>query len=250
MALSSRGIWALGLSLAGVAYLVGPSLGQGQQQADVAVRKAGNSGTAATATGPKPPVPPLIGTIDMDVIFKNYEKVKASQKDFHDAMQVRRAELMKIENEARNEAEMMSKMTPGTEDYRKRENHITELKARMEAGREQAEREFTLKNAEMVATWYKEIQAMVARVAQWRGMTYVVQVSSAPINGTEPNSVIAAINRPVVYADPRNDITHDVVHYLNRMYKATAGPAAATPKAGGRALGAGGASESARPGEN
>jgi hypothetical protein len=29
----------------------------------------------------------------------------------------------------------------------------------------------------------------------------------------------------VIYADPSNDITNDVVYNLNRMYKATGGPA-------------------------
>jgi outer membrane protein len=175
----------------------------------------------------------VIGTIDLDVVFKNYEKVKASNKEFNEAMKVRRAELMKLESEGRQEAEMMQKLTPGTEDYRKRENRLTQLKAQMEAGRESAEREFALRQAETMATLYKEVQAMVARVAVWRKMTYVVQVSNAPITGTDPNSVMAAINRTMVYADPSNDITNDVVMYLNHYYKAVANPSP-TPKATNR----------------
>jgi outer membrane protein len=241
MVLSTRGIWALGLSLAGAAYLVGPSLGQQQQQADTGVRKTSNP--TGPATGPPTPVPPVIGSIDLDFVFKNYEKVKASNKEFNEAMKLRRAELMKIESDARQEAEMMQKLTPGTEDYRKRENRITQLKAQMEAGREQAEREFTLKQAETMATLYKEVQAMVARVAVWRKMNYVVQVSNAPISGSDPNSVMAGINRTMVYADPRNDISNDVVLYLNRMYQAVANPAP-TPKAANRPAGA------AQPAEN
>jgi outer membrane protein len=229
MAVSSRGILAIGLSLAGLAYLVAPSLGQ-PQQGDAGVRKAANPNPAPA--GPKPPIAPVIGTVDLDVIFKNYDKVKVTNKDFNSAVAVRRGELMKLENEMRQEAEMMKNMNPGTDDFRKHENKITELKAKGEAQRESAEREFTLRKAETMATLYKETQAMVARVAQWRGMTYIVKVSSQPITGNDPNSVLAAISEPMVYADPRNDITNDVVHYLNRMYQATAGarpPAAAAP---------------------
>jgi outer membrane protein len=228
MVVSSRGIVALGLSLAGVAYLAAPSIGQAQQQADSGVRKAANPST--TASGPKAPaaIAPVIGTIDLDVVLKNYDKVKATSKEFNAAMMLRRGELQKIEAEARQEAEYLSKLSPGTDDYRKRENRITELRAKMEAGREQAEREFSLRQAETFATLYKEIQAMVARVAQWRGMTYVMRVSNAPPSGTEPNSVLAALNNTMVYADPRNDITNDVVYYLNRTYQATAAPAPTT----------------------
>ena len=142
---------------------------------------------------------------------------------------------MKIESEARQEVEMMKKLTPGTEDYKKHENTITELKAKMEAGREQAEREFTLREAETMATLYKEIQGMTARVGQVAGDELHREESRtrtsrqrAPIRTRSwPRSA-----DPVVYADPRNDITNDVVYYLNQMYEATAkNPAARTPKA-------------------
>ena len=68
----------------------------------------------------------------------------------------------------------MKKLNPGSEDYRKHENRITELKAKMEASKEQAEREITLRQAETMATLYKEIQAYAKWVAQHRGITHVM----------------------------------------------------------------------------
>lgn len=226
MAISARAILTTGLSSVGLALLVGPSLGQ---QPDAGVRRT-NSTAAAT---PAAPIPPVIGTIDMDRVFKEYEKVKVSSEEFKAAAQARKAELVKIQGEAQAEAEMLAKLTPGTEDFKKHENRVTELKARFEAGREQAERDFASREAEAMATLYKEIQAMVARVAQWRKMTYIVKVSNQPISGSNPNSVMAAMANTMVYADPRNDVTSDVIYNLNRLYKATGGstarPAAGTP---------------------
>ncbi len=69
-----------------------------------------------------------------------------------------------------------------------------------------------MRQAEAMATLYKEIQEMVKRIAQWRKMNYVVKVSNQPITGTDPNSVMAAISSTLVYADPRNDITNDVIY--------------------------------------
>jgi outer membrane protein len=224
--------------------MVAPSLGQ-PQQGDAGVRTASNPNPAPA--GPKPPIAPIIGTVDLDVVFKNYDKVKVTNKDFNAAITVRRGELMKLENEMRQEAEMMKNMNPGGDDFRKHENKITELKAKGEAQRESAEREFTLRKAETMATLYKEIQAMVGRVAQWRGMTYIVKVSSQPITGNDPNSVLAAINEPMVYADSRNDITNDVVHYLNRMYQATASP---TPKNAARPSATAAPAKAVQPNDN
>jgi outer membrane protein len=217
MVISARAIATIGLCSLGIAFLVGPSLGQ---QADTGVRR-----TASPTPAPATPIAPVIGTVDLDAVFKNYEKVKVSSEEFRAAAMSKKNELIKIQNEAQQVGEMLAKLTPGTEDFRKHENRVTQLKAQYEAGRESAEREFASREAEAMATLYKEIQTMVGLVARWRKMTYIVKVSNQPISGANPNSVMAAMANTVVYADNRNDITNDVVFNLNKRYKSTGGPA-------------------------
>jgi Skp family chaperone for outer membrane proteins len=159
MVASSRGLLAIGLGLTGLAILVAPTLGQGQAQ-DAAVRKTANP---ASAAGPPTPIAPVIGTVDLELVFKSYEKVKQSNKEYSAALMARKNELLRIMSEAQEEAQMLSKLAPGTEDYKKHENRVTELKARHEAGREQAEREFAMRQAEAMATLYTEIQEMVKK---------------------------------------------------------------------------------------
>jgi outer membrane protein len=216
---------AIGLSLAGVVYLVAPTRGQAPK-ADPRVQGANAAANGARPAGAlKPATPTIVGTIDLETVFKNYEKVKAVQKELSAAIQVRKGELMKYDDEARSVIEMMKKLNPGSEDYRKHENRLTELKAKMEASKEQAEREITLRQAETMATLYKEIQAYAKWVAQHRGITHVMMSSSAPPTGSDPNTVMAAISRPVVYSDSGNDITNDVVYYLNQSYQKLGKPA-------------------------
>ena len=241
MGVSPRMILAIGLSLAGFTYLVAPTKGQQPQQpkADPRVQGA-NAPTngARTNAALKPAAASVIGTIDLEYVFKNYDKVKAVQKEIGAAIQVRKGELMKYEDQARSAYEYMKKLNPSSEDYRKQENLLTELKAKMEASKEQAEREITLRQAETMATIYKEIQAYAKAVAQHRGITHVMSASNAPPSGSDPNTVMAAISRPVVYSDPANDITNDVVYYLNQSYqklgKPANQPAQSTPAAGAR----------------
>ena len=100
---------------------------------------------------------------------------------------------------------------------------MTELKARFEAG---ASKPNASSRREKPRRWRRstrKIQAMVGRIAQWRKMTYIVKVSNQPISGENPNSVMAAMANTMVYADPRNDITNDVVYNLNKIYKSTGG---------------------------
>ncbi len=79
MVASSRGILAIGLSLTGLALLVGPSLGQ---QQDGTVRKAAGQSPST----PPDPIAPMIGTVNIEYVFKNYDKVKVANKEFNAAM--------------------------------------------------------------------------------------------------------------------------------------------------------------------
>jgi RNA polymerase sigma factor (sigma-70 family) len=196
-----------------------------QQVQDAGVRKTATPG----ATLPQEPTAADIGTVDVEQVFKGYEKVKAANKELNAAKMARKNDLMKIMSEALAEAEMATKFTPGTEDHKKHEKRATELKAQHEAGRESAEREFALREAESMATVHREVQAMVARIAKWRKLTYILKVSNQPIAGSNPNWVMNAISSTVSYADPHNDITNDVIYNLNRRYAISASTAAPKP---------------------
>lgn len=225
MGVSPRKMWVIGLSLAGAVSMVAPTQGQAPK-VDRQVQGASNNAGARPANGAlKPGAPTIVGTIDLDYVFKNYDKVRAANKELGAAIQVRKGELMKYEEEARSVFEMMKKLNPTSEDYHKHENRLTELKAKAEASKESAEREITLRQAETMATLYKEVQAYSKWVAQKRGITHVMTSNSTPPSGSDPNSVMAAVNRPVIFAEPANDITQDVVYYLNTSYQKLGKPA-------------------------
>jgi Skp family chaperone for outer membrane proteins len=156
-----------------------------------------------------------IGSIDIDAVFKRYEKVKTSNEEYTAALSARKRELMKIMDDAQQVARMLSRATPGSDEYKRHENRVTELKARHEAGREQAEREFAQRQARTISEHYGEIHEVVAALAKAKGLNYVVKVSTGPRNNSAPDEVAAALNHSVVYADPRNDLTEEVIPELN-----------------------------------
>jgi len=224
----NRATLSVGLCLVGVAGLVGPSFGQNPAR-DAKVSPAAANNNAAPAS----PGPVTIGSIDMDSVLKNYDKFKVATENLRAEALTRHNDLMKIATEAKQQQELLQRLGPGTPDAKKCEDKITQLKAQFEAGRENAEREFTQKEAETMATIYNEIQAMAKRVAKQRKMTFVVKYTDQAASGGEPNSVMAAMSRTILYADPTVDITRDVSHWLNQSYKVSGGPApkAAAPAA-------------------
>jgi len=225
----NRATLAVGLGLVGVAGLVGRSFGQ----QDKAVRPAAaNTAPATAAVGPA-----SIGSIDMDGVLKNYDKFKVISETLRAEMLARHNDLMKVANDAKMEQEKLARLAPGSPDAKKAEDRITQLKAQFEAGRENAQREFEQKEAETMATIYNEVAEMARGVANQRGMTFVVKYTEQKPSGSEPNSVMAAMSRTILYADPRVDITTDTIKYLNYKYKASGGQPPKTTGPAGNGLG-------------
>lgn len=187
-------------------------------------RTASNSGgTAAAATnGPTPGLPAVIGTIDMDSVFKNYEKVKVSSDDIAAKAMAKQNELQKLVADMKTLAEKQASLAPTSPEFKKIDQQLTQMKITGESAQESARKELAQIEAEALSALYREIQSMTARVAAWRGMNYVVKVSNEQPSAADPQAVMAILSRTVVYSDPRNDITQQVVQFLNQEYRKVA----------------------------
>ena len=184
---------------------------------------AGGDRSLSDPSARKPELPPTaaaVGFIDMDAVFRRYEKVKASDDALSAARLARKNELMTLQSEGQAEIEILSKLVPGSEDHKKHESRATELKARYAAGFEQTEREFARRQAEAMATFYREVQDTVAALAKVKGLTYVVKVGPRPRPDAQTDDFLVAMNSSVVYADPWNDLTEEVIRDLNRKFHA------------------------------
>ena len=67
---------------------------------------------------------------------------------------------------------------------------------------------------------FDEIQDVIAAVARAKGFDYVVRVDAGPNLDAEPDEVFNAVKRSVLYANPHNDITEEVIRELNRQFEA------------------------------
>lgn len=207
MKTTSRLAVVLGVAMSGVALVASQSIGQ--------------EGAPKTAAAPAPTTlpPAVIGCVDMDAVFKGYEKVDFIRKAIEAEANIKKAELTKIMGEAQQVAKEMEKLQPGSPDFKNHDAKLARLKADLDSARELAQRDFAMREAEALATVYKEIQSAVEVVAKHNHMTYVVRVSNEPVSAGDPNATIAAMSRSVVFSDPAGDITQIVVRMLNREYQ-------------------------------
>lgn len=227
MAISSRAAWAVGLL--GVAGVVGPAYGQG----DGAVRKAAGNGSAPAASAPKAEFrPTIVATIDLEAIVRGYEKYKFQVEQLKAESLAKQGQLKSVFAEAQQIAKEMEKLQQGSKDFNDRNNKLTELKAKLQAGQETLKREDEVKYVELMANTYKEAQEMTTAYARSRGIQCVLKIANEPMDSQNPDSVMAAMARPVMYSDPALDITRSVLYNLNKTYVEAGGPVVKAPAVG------------------
>ena len=114
----------------------------------------------------------------------------------------------------------MQKFPPGSTDYHDLEDQLAAVKRRIERGREVAEKDLARRQAREAAMLLEDIQGAIADVAKARGFDYVVRADAGPDPDADHLQVLTAMKRSVLYANPRNDITDEVIRELNRRFEA------------------------------
>jgi outer membrane protein len=220
MTMSSRAAMAFGLASALSFTMVAHA------QTDGAVRKTNTSAPAALAEIPTA----RIGAIDVERVLKEYKKVQISSEAIRAEVSVREMQLRKLAEEGQKLMKELDALEPDSADARDRKNKMKQLQIQMESDKATAQEDFAMKESEALAELYKEIQQMTEAVAKQRHLTFVVRISNEPVTASEPNSVMSAMSRSIVYADPKTEITDAVIYYLNQRFdQANAGkPAAKT----------------------
>lgn len=219
MKTTNRALVVAGLGLGALVGLVArPSLGQ----SDKDVKRS--AAPAANGQGQRAPAPALtaaiVGSLDMERAIQDYEKYKESSAKFQADALKSQGDLQQLLTEAKGYADQAERFKPGTPEFTKLSDRITEVKAKYAAEKEKLQAQFTLQESSSVADIYNDVRRMTEAVAKQKGMTFVVQVGKAEqLTGENPNEVMAAIGRNVVYYNPGTDITSDVVYALNYYYK-------------------------------
>jgi Skp family chaperone for outer membrane proteins len=198
-----------------------------QADSDSTPGMMGQSGrrTAApkTAKSAPPPGGAAVGSLDMDAVMKRYHHVQKLKEQLTRDREAWKERVAKSEIEFKELGSVLERVGPGTSLRNDLEEKIAASKQRMETDREQAESDLTRRQARMTADLIGEIQAATAAVAEAKGLGYVVKISKGPLSEENPNAVNDALKRSVIYANPKNDITEEVIREQNRKFDADPG---------------------------
>ncbi|QDV37292.1 OmpH family outer membrane protein [Tautonia plasticadhaerens] len=239
MPISIRAAAIMGLGLVGTLGLAArPTVAQ---NADPQVQRsnAGTAGAGQAARGAAATLAPaVIAGIDMERVINEYDRYKESSETFKSEAMKKQKDLEVLLAEAKQLAEQRDQFGVGTPDYQKFSDQLADAQAKFEAQKNKISQDFTIRESNAVAEIYNDIRYIVDYIAKKKGVTFVVQVGpNNNITGENPNDVMAAVARNVVYHDPAAEITDEVITTLNayhgrRKSQQGSAPAPAAPATG------------------
>lgn len=186
------------------------------------------NGAAAAATNAAV-LPHKVGLIDMAYLFSKYDKFTVLREELKQEIEGADSGLKgQLERIKAIQAEMKS-LVPNSPDYISREKQVTEMAAKIEADRRTMQREFMRKESKIYQQVYGEVTEAVEKYAEIYKFTLILRYSREEAIQDDPQKIMQALQRQVVFNRNDDDVTESVLRYLNKNFAANAGkrPAAA-----------------------
>jgi Skp family chaperone for outer membrane proteins len=180
----------------------------------------------ASAQAPPPAARPVarpsgagnIALLDVSYIFEKHVRYKGMMDDM-------KADVEREENQVKAEREAIKKLMDGLErfkntvDYKRMEEDITKRQADLSAQIAIRRKDFLQREAKIYQIIYQEIQQEVDYYCAANGIDMVMRFNGDPVDADKPDSVLAYINRQVVWYAKDRDITPVILARLNERYK-------------------------------
>jgi Skp family chaperone for outer membrane proteins len=157
-----------------------------------------------------------VALLDVTYIFKNHARFKAEMEQMRedvkhagDSVKSQQEKLAKLADDLKN-------YRSGTPEYKAAEEQLANGQAKLSVDVQRQKKEFLQAEAKIYHNVYQEILQVTDYYCKQNGIDMVIKFNGDPVDVDQPDSVLAYINKPVVWYQTRFDITPDILKLLNR----------------------------------
>jgi len=161
------------------------------------------------------PRPCDVAVLDVSKVFEKNKSFQEEMERLKKEVEAFEVEMKQVGQEMVEKKKGLDALTPGTEEHRKAEEELARFNSEMQIKVASKRRDFLAREAVIYANHYRRIETIVAGLAAKNSIRLVLRFNQDPMNEKDRNSVLQAVNRPVVFQD-QLDITDEVVDTLNR----------------------------------
>jgi Skp family chaperone for outer membrane proteins len=166
-----------------------------------------------------------VAVVDVTYIFKNYQRFNAMMNQMKTDVEATEKALAEERRLINQEVELLnSKFQPGTPEFQREDDRITELKTKFNLKMTKQRKEFLDREAKIYYQAHLEVNDAVKYYALRHNLGLVLRFNGDPIDPNDRQDVLRAINNPVVFQNGI-DITPDVLRDLDRSGGGAAAPA-------------------------
>jgi Skp family chaperone for outer membrane proteins len=180
-----------------------------QQQGPVRQpREAGQAGPRSVPRGP-------VAVVDISLIFKNHQGFKQSMDGLKAKVDAAESGLRARHEALAKERDKLAQYKTGSPNYKALEQQIADGAAKIQVDMQLQKKEFLEEEARVYFDTYRQIQEVIADYANKNNIGLVLRFSRDPIEREDRQSVLAGVNRAIVY-ESGLDITNDILSNLDR----------------------------------
>lgn len=161
--------------------------------------------------------------LDVAKVFKDNPSFQAQMEGIRKEASTLKANVETQLNQLQEEAKQLEEYQANSEKRRELERSLVSKQADLQTRARQAEADLLTREAKIYLQTYKQMEQIVAQIAEANDIALVLRYESAPINSEDRADVIKGVNRQVVFLQKHNDMTDAVQKYMNATAQAPSG---------------------------
>jgi Skp family chaperone for outer membrane proteins len=157
-----------------------------------------------------------VAVVDVAYIFKKHARFLQEMEMMKQKVQAAEKGLQNDQDDLKRMAEQLKALNAGSPDYKKLEADMLKKQGDINLNVSLQKKDFMEQEGQIYFKVSREIDDAVSLLAKKNNIVLVLRFNGDPIDPADRNDILRGINKPIVYYDPRMDITPFVLQDLNR----------------------------------
>ena len=173
-----------------------------------------------------------VAVVDISKIFKENQRFKAAMEDIKKKIQDYETIVKTERKQLQDMGEQLKTYNVGSQEYKTLESQVAKRMADLQVRMQLKRKEFLEQEARVYYHAYNEVVDNIREIAERNNIGLVLRFSGEAIDPQKRESVLAGVNRAVVFQHHNLNITRMVLDRLNRSTPpptASGGPRVSRP---------------------
>jgi Skp family chaperone for outer membrane proteins len=157
-----------------------------------------------------------VAVVDVAYIFKKHARFLQQMDMMKQKVETAEKELQRDQEDLKRMSEQLKTFAPGSPDYKKLEADMLKKQGDLNLNVSLQKKDFMEQEGKIYFNVSREIDDAVKQLATKNNIVLVLRFNGDPVDPVDRNDILRGINKPIVYYDPRMDITPYVLQDLNR----------------------------------